>query len=485
MRYRMFGMALLLALVMGTAGVPAAHAQDYDQLPYNVPTVLQLDAESSYTTTFFAVTGDSFELRISRLGLFELAAELRAPDGTVTPFTFDEEGNADLITPSATATGTYSLTLITARDGGGEVLVRLIGTGVEPVRLESGIAGITLADEGHRYILRPAPDATSTRLAVEVMAPLPPPAAEILLIDQGSGDVLLTSRLDLQPTVDLALPPGTSYLLAFTPGDAPVELRLSWNDGSVQLRTIQFEIVDEAGYDIFTDEYLEDPVPYVISITLPDTWVAAYHTNREWQLARETLNDTLPLSPQLVDEDDVYDEDNYEYPNDDWGSLAESLDDNIQYGSIMFLETDTTHLRAAGFPITLMFQGAEYIEKISLDSVSSLQCADLQAALPALEAELVEGTFGGGNVAVDVLPFQGNHCMLRASLPRSGNEIMEPLTEVFAGVPLPDLMYLDFYWVPVGTDAYAQWFAYFSGQQAAFYEYIIEDAILSARIEQR
>ncbi len=232
----LLSIGILIAICLPGAFVHAQGGGDTALQP-GEPTIVTLASGQAATRTFSVLAGDFFELRLSRLAEYTYSAVLIGPDQNAMPLLPQPNGNIDEVFDRAALGGTYTL-VIQATNGGGDMLVQFDTDAVAPLPLQMGQTPITVESSALRYSLTPPDGMGETVLIVQAVlpagAPLPfqfgIPATK--LVEEATGDTMLSTAASRLPEVSAVLPAGTAFVLTFDPAAAPVDLLVSWVEGS-------------------------------------------------------------------------------------------------------------------------------------------------------------------------------------------------------------------------------------------------------------
>jgi hypothetical protein len=228
---------------------PVALAQDGTQtitLMSGEPEVVQITPGQTVTATFSALTGDSFNLRVIRLGAFNYSATLTDPAGTATNLLPDESGSIGIAQSNNGGSGLYTLSL-QASDTGGEVLIRLdVLSTTPPPALARGQTRVDLGAVPLRFLLPPLAGETTgyTRLTIEMIPPTTTDLGTlpaITLLDTTSHKFVLQVEAGQTPYTRITLRLPTTYQLEIAPVQPAAQALITWEllppPGSVPLVT--------------------------------------------------------------------------------------------------------------------------------------------------------------------------------------------------------------------------------------------------------
>jgi hypothetical protein len=222
---RFIALSALILLAWAFTFHPQVRAQDGDTIPYNDPYVVTLPDAQTVSRTFTALPGDSFQLELRPLVPYTYTAVLLDPNQVSTPLTPGADGTVVFLMDPVALGGTY--TLVLQASGGGDLLIQLTGTVVEPVALALGETPVTVNDVAVRYSLAPQPD--QTLLQIDGLSTDPavvPGVPAFSLVNQATGATALAGGANAFPRVTVVLPAETSYLLTFQPG--PGQAAIMW-----------------------------------------------------------------------------------------------------------------------------------------------------------------------------------------------------------------------------------------------------------------
>lgn len=252
---RWTGVAAALALVVTAIVAVAlpARAQEGDTvLAPNDPVIITLPGGESVSRTFSVLAGDSFELRLSPVGVQSYSAVLLDPSQATTPLTPDAAGNVVLVVDPAPVAGNYTL-VMQADAPGGDLLVLLVSDATPPESLAAG--GLGSADvsiEGARYLLEAPPDQGPMTLSLQAVFPADAPGTGLpglTLTDPETGEVVLQVAPGLLPGLTLSLPAGKSYILALDASETPMSVEVAYEEAFPPVE----ESSDESSSDSSSD----------------------------------------------------------------------------------------------------------------------------------------------------------------------------------------------------------------------------------------
>ncbi|NDJ77718.1 MAG: hypothetical protein GYB65_15810 [Chloroflexi bacterium] len=243
-------------------------------------------------------------------------------------------------------------------------------------------------------------------------------------------------------------------------------------------KTITFEISDI--YDIDANDYVDEPITYRFSITVPETWYAAIEGDEDWETVAAELDTALVIDEEFASSSDS----SGGVGMQSWASVAVNLGDTpIEYGGVPVVETDTDNLSAGGFPTMLMYNG---VSRAEYSLFGSYECAVMEETREALEDAIdtiAEGT-PGAETSYEYYEAGDGLCGARIDMAApAGLMGMDFADEIFDGIPSPTSLRLVEFFVPLSAEAGVMWQVLLPNDQFEQYAGALDLMVESASIE--